>query len=104
MTYNEVLAKAREVMAPKCRVCKNCDGRACRGEVPGTGGVGNGEAFISCPEYLKNIRIHMDAVHEDFEPDIQFLWDRNVLKYMHYETVWFVNSALLARINEYFEE
>ena len=69
MTYNEVLAKAREVMAPKCRVCKNCDGRACRGEVPGTGGVGNGEAFISCPEYLKNIRIHMDAVHEDFEPD-----------------------------------
>ncbi|MBR0452047.1 MAG: DUF3786 domain-containing protein [Oscillospiraceae bacterium] len=41
---------------------------------------------------------------EDFEPDIQFLWDRNVLKYMHYETVWFVNSALLARINEYFEE
>ena len=62
MTYNEVLAKAREVMAPKCRVCKNCDGRACRGEVPGTGGVGNGEAFISCPEYLKNIRIHMRGI------------------------------------------
>ena len=36
---------------------------------------------------------------EDFEPEIQFLWDRNVLLYMHYETVWFANHALIDRID-----
>ena len=41
---------------------------------------------------------------EDFEPEIQFMWDKNVLQFMHYETVWFANFALIARINEYFEE
>ena len=69
MNYSEVLEKAREVMAPKCRVCKVCDGRACRGEIPGTGGFGNGEGFTSCVEYLKNVKLCMDAVHADFEPD-----------------------------------
>ena len=40
---------------------------------------------------------------EDFDPEIQFMWDENVLQFMHYETVWFANSALIARINESFE-
>ncbi len=54
--------------------------------------------------YGLNVMFRFWNSDEDFEPEIQFLWDKNVLKYMHYETVWFVNSALLARINEYFEE
>lgn len=69
MKYSEVLEKAREVMKPNCRVCKVCDGKACCGEVPGAGGKGNGSAFTSCVEYFSNIRIQMDAVHEDFEAD-----------------------------------
>ena len=35
MTYQEVLENARKNLAPRCRVCRECDGRACRGEVPG---------------------------------------------------------------------
>ena len=69
MTYEDVLKKAREVMAPKCRVCKDCNGIACRGEIPGTGAAGNGSGFTLCREYLAKVRIHMDAVHEHFEAD-----------------------------------
>ncbi len=31
---------------------------------------------------------------EDFPPQLQFLWDKNVLSFIHYETVWYANSAL----------
>lgn len=35
---------------------------------------------------------------DEFEPEIQFLWDANVLSFMHYETVWFANHVLVQRI------
>ncbi len=73
MTYEEVLTKAKEVLAPKCRVCKVCNGIACKGEIPGVGAVGNGAAFIECRNYLDKIKIHMDAVHEHFEPDTKIV-------------------------------
>ena len=69
MNYNDVLEKARTVMAPNCRVCPVCNGIACRGEVPGAGSKGNGESFTSSIRYLNEVKIMMDAVHEDFEPD-----------------------------------
>ena len=37
---------------------------------------------------------------DEFEPEIQFLWDANVLSFMHYETVWFANHALVRRVCE----
>ncbi len=69
MNYNEVLAKAKQVMGPNCRVCKVCNGVACKGEVPGLGGTGNGNAFSSCVEYFDRVKIHMDVIHEHFEAD-----------------------------------
>ena len=69
MNYDDVLKKAAEVLAPKCRVCKDCNGLACRGEIPGVGAAGNGSSFTLCREYLSKIRIQMDAVHEHFEAD-----------------------------------
>lgn len=70
MTYDEVLENARKVMAPKCRVCKECNGLACRGEIPGVGGKGAGRSFTVCREYLGSVKINMDTVHECFEPDM----------------------------------
>ncbi|MBQ1466831.1 MAG: DUF3786 domain-containing protein [Eubacteriaceae bacterium] len=35
---------------------------------------------------------------EDFPASLQFMWDRSVLKMMHYETVWFASSAVVRRI------
>lgn len=67
--YNEVLENARKVMAPKCRVCPDCNGMACRGEIPGVGGAGSGAAFIKARAYVQYIGIHMDAVHPHFDAD-----------------------------------
>lgn len=69
MTYQEVLEKAKEVLAPKCRVCPECNGLACKGEIPGVGGIGSGEAFTACRTYLKRVKLKMDAVHDDFDAD-----------------------------------
>ena len=35
---------------------------------------------------------------EEFGPQLSLLWDRNVLQYMHYETVWFASCVLIGRI------
>lgn len=37
MNEREVKDKARELLKPFCRVCPECNGVACRGEVPGMG-------------------------------------------------------------------
>ena len=69
MTYREVIEKARAVMGPNCRVCPVCDGRACRGEVPGVGGLGSGSSFTVCRAYLDSIKLMMDVVYEPSEID-----------------------------------
>ena len=69
MTYQELLSAARKNMAPKCRVCPECNGAACKGELPGVGGYGNGRGFTNCVDYLRRIRIEMDTICEDFIPD-----------------------------------
>ena len=63
MEYREILENARKIMAPNCRVCRECNGVACRGEIPGTGGKGTGRAFIHSFEYLAGIKIHMDLIY-----------------------------------------
>ena len=65
MDYNEVLTKAREQLAPKCRVCPVCDGRACRGEVPGAGGKGSGDSFVRNVSYLRDVQIVLDTLYQD---------------------------------------
>lgn len=35
---------------------------------------------------------------EDFPPQLQVLWDRNMLQYVRYETVWYIRGYLMERI------
>lgn len=65
MNYQELLNKAREKMAPNCRVCKECNGLVCKGEIPGTGGKGNGNAFKVCLDFLSSIKINLDTIYEN---------------------------------------
>lgn len=37
---------------------------------------------------------------EDFDAEIQFLWDENTLQYMHFETLWYVMSHIVRRLME----
>lgn len=52
-----------------CRVCKTCDGKACRGEVPGMGGLGTGSSFAANLEALAKYRFNMRLLHEITAPD-----------------------------------
>ena len=35
---------------------------------------------------------------DEFSPQIQIFWDKNILQYMHYETVWYACGVLISRI------
>jgi len=82
INYNDVLKiyagyleKAKKILRPSCYVCKVCNGIACAGRHTNSlefGAKGNNRGFISACESLKDIRIELDVVHDDFEPDISF--------------------------------
>ena len=69
MDYGEVLEKAKKTMGSRCKVCKVCDGRGCRGIIPGPGGKGTGSSFIRNVDKLSDIRINMDLVYNRTEID-----------------------------------
>lgn len=69
MDYNSVLKDARETIGKKCRVCKECNGVVCRGEIPGVGGKDTGEGFTINYSKLKEIKINMDTIYEFKEVD-----------------------------------
>ena len=42
-----------------------------------------------------NMQVHFWLADEDFPASLQLYWDKNVLDYLHYETVWYANSFVL---------
>ncbi|SEF70354.1 FMN-dependent dehydrogenase, includes L-lactate dehydrogenase and type II isopentenyl diphosphate isomerase [Caloramator fervidus] len=69
MNFKDVLKNARENLNGSCRVCKECNGVACAGEVPGMGGSLTGSAFIENYESLKRIKLNMRLIHDAKSPD-----------------------------------
>nr|WP_312579905.1 alpha-hydroxy-acid oxidizing protein [Sedimentibacter sp.] len=65
MNYQEVLENARNSMKPNCRVCKECNGIVCRGEIPGVGSKGKGNGFTGCIDFLSSIKIKMDTIYKN---------------------------------------
>ena len=72
MNYNDVLINAKKNIGNHCKVCKNCNGIACRGEIPGPGGKGTGSGFTRSFEYLSKIKVNMDTINEKSEIDISY--------------------------------
>jgi 4-hydroxymandelate oxidase len=64
MEYKEVLANAKVAIGSRCRICRECNGIVCRGEVPGMGGKGSGSSFIRSFEKLNDIKLNMDTIYE----------------------------------------
>ena len=60
---------------------------------------GDAAAYIDVFDGLKALFRFWNS-DEDFGPQIQFLWDKNVLLYMHYETVWYAGGIIVSRICE----
>ncbi len=65
----EVLKNAREILGDKCKVCPDCNGYACRGQVPGVGGKGSGESFVRNREMVKQVKLHLDTLVPNQEID-----------------------------------
>lgn len=63
MTYQEVLTNAKTAIGPRCKVCPECNGVACRGVIPGPGGKGTGAGFVRNYQELRRIRLRMDTVY-----------------------------------------
>jgi 4-hydroxymandelate oxidase len=66
---SDVLKVAREKMYPRCRVCPECDGVACSGEVPGMGGIDSGKAFRNNIKALDKYELKMRTFHDVKKPD-----------------------------------
>lgn len=69
LTMAEVLRVAREKLYPRCRVCPECNGVACAGEVPGFGGIGSGAAFRNNFDSLARLNLEMRTFHDVKKPD-----------------------------------
>jgi 4-hydroxymandelate oxidase len=69
----EVLKVAREKLYPRCRVCPECDGVACGGEVPGMGGIGSGASFRNNFKALGVYKLQMRTLHNVAKPDTSIM-------------------------------
>lgn len=70
MDYNEIRDNAREILSSICLVCKECNGVACKGWVPGVGAKGSGNSFIESYNYLNRVKLVMDLIYKGEEKDI----------------------------------
>ncbi len=68
MPYKEVLESARGQLGPG-PACPVCNGRACGGTIPGPGAKGSGTVAVRNFDAWRNVRLNMDTIHENFEPD-----------------------------------
>lgn len=64
MEWKEVIERAK-LQAVKCRFCPECNGIACKGQIPGLGGKGSGSSFIRNVEKLKDVKINLDVLAEN---------------------------------------
>lgn len=69
MTYEEVMKKAKSEIGPYCKVCPQCNGKACKNQMPGPGAKGVGDVAIRNYDAWKDIRINMDTICENVTPD-----------------------------------
>lgn len=64
MNMKEVRDAAREKLNPHCRVCPSCNGRACAGEMPGMGGIGDGAAFMENIKAFASWKLNLRTLHD----------------------------------------
>lgn len=81
MTYQDMLRKARECSGPYCKACPVCDGRACKNQIPGPGAKGIGDVAVRNYQKWQDIRVQMDTLCENTEPDTTFALFGRTYKY-----------------------
>ena len=69
MNYEEVKEHAKTVIGNNCRVCKECNGRACSNRIPGPGAKGNGDTASRNYDMWKEIRLNIDTIETNTRVD-----------------------------------
>ena len=64
MNYAECLELARGKMGNYCKACPECNGRACKNQMPGPGAKGIGDTAIRNYDKWKELRVEMDTLGE----------------------------------------
>ena len=64
MNYAECIELARGKMGNYCKACPECNGRACKNQMPGPGAKGIGDTAIRNYDKWKEIRVQMDTLVE----------------------------------------
>lgn len=72
MTYKEVIEQAKTQMGPYCKSCPVCNGYGCKNQIPGPGAKGIGDVAIRNYEQWQKVRVNMDTICENVEPDTSF--------------------------------
>ncbi|MDW7671473.1 MAG: alpha-hydroxy-acid oxidizing protein [Bacillota bacterium] len=69
MTDQEMRNNARKIIGDKCKVCPDCNGIACRGQVPGVGGKGLGNSFVRNRAKVLETKLNLDTLVSSGEID-----------------------------------
>lgn len=72
MDLKTVRQQAKEQLKGICRVCRECNGVACAGEIPGMGGVGTGASFKNNVQALAAFRLNLRTLHDAKNPNLSF--------------------------------
>lgn len=72
MDMKQLRENAREKMKGFCNLCPVCDGKWCRGEVPGMGGALSGASFAANQKALADLKINLRIIHDSGDPDTRF--------------------------------
>lgn len=103
LTWAQIRESARKVLAPRCAVCPECNGRVCAGKVPGPGGKGSGLTFQRNYDFLKqHVKLQMNATGTPFTADTKIeLFGKELSLPVLTAPIGMVALSLSPALNEY---
>ena len=81
MNYSQCIENARAKIGNYCKACPECNGRACKNQMPGPGAKGIGDTAIRNYDKWKEIRLNMDTLVEKRPIDTSLSLFGKELKY-----------------------
>ncbi len=81
MNYTECIENARPRLGKYCKACPECNGRACKNQMPGPGAKGIGDTAIRNYDKWKEIRVNMDTIAENKPVDTSLTLFGRTFKY-----------------------
>lgn len=70
MNYQEMIENARNYVGKYCHACSECNGKACKNQIPGPGAKGLGDTAIRNYDKWREIRVNMDTLTENKPVDM----------------------------------